>query len=95
MIKNISMHFFLCWAREGWDKRYVHAFTNGTWKPGQNAYIIKQYGCGEKYAKLFDPYISRKSAFLTMISVGANSKHPKEVVELIKLLNTERNSIFI
>lgn len=74
----------------GVEARKTVAFTNGTWKPGQNVYIKRQYGCGEKYAKLFDPYVSRTSALLTMISVGANSKHPKEAVELIKLLNTDK-----
>ena len=76
-------------AYSGTEERKKIAFTNGTWKPGQDVYVVRQYGENYKYAQLFDPYVSRKSALLTMISVGANTKHPKEAVELIKLMNTD------
>ena len=59
-----------------------------TWKPGQDVYYIKDYGYEPVYAFLAEPYVGRTTPLLTMVSVGANSKHPKEAVELIKLMNT-------
>lgn len=62
----------------------------GTWKPGQEVYIKNMYDEDYIYAWQFNPYVSRTSALLTMISVGGNTKHPKEAVEMIKLLNTDK-----
>lgn len=64
------------------------AFVNGTWKPGQEAIQISQQGEPNLSAKLYQPYTGGDTILATMVSVGANSKHPKEAVELIKLMNT-------
>ena len=65
------------------------AISCGTWKPGQDANMIKKLGYEPVYALLTKPYIGRTSALATMISVGANSKNPKKAVELIKLINSD------
>lgn len=72
------------------EERLQVAFNNGTWKPGQDVYEVRQYGEAFAYAKLLDPYVGRTSALATMVAVGADSKHPKEAVELIKLMNTNK-----
>lgn len=59
-----------------------------TWKPGQDVYYIKDYGYEPEYGFLQEPYVSRTAPLLTMVSVGANTKHPKEAVQLIKLMNS-------
>ncbi len=67
-----------------------YALTNTTWKPGQNEQEYRAIGQNTYYAFKQRPYIGRTSALLTMISVGANSKHPEEVVKLIYMLNLNK-----
>ena len=59
------------------DERMKVAFAYKTWKPGMETTWERQYGEQMIYAKAFEPYVSRTSALATMISVGANSNHPK------------------
>lgn len=73
------------------EERMKVAFTFDTWKPGQEAYQKIQYGEEFLHAKVFQPYVGRTSALATMVSVGANTKHPKEAVELMKLVNTDKD----
>lgn len=61
-----------------------------TWKPGQEELSSKSYGKEQVFARLTEPYVSRESALATMNSVGANSKHPKEAVKFIKLINSDK-----
>ncbi|MBP3360935.1 MAG: ABC transporter substrate-binding protein [Clostridia bacterium] len=74
-------------SNEEWRKIAVRSTT---WKPGQDAYDVERYGEEQVYAKLCKPYVGRTSALATMTSVGADSKHPKEAVELLKLMNTNK-----
>lgn len=72
------------------EKRRV-ALGVTTWKPGQEIYFMNERdGVEPAYAFCAEPYVSRKSALLTMISVGANSKHPKEAVKLIYMMNSNK-----
>lgn len=64
-----------------------------TWKPGQDAFFIKEYGYEPIYAKMENPTVARTAALSTMISVGANSRYPKEAVQVIKLMN-ENSELF-
>ena len=64
--------------------------TSGTWKPGQDPYVVQTHGYEPAYALLHEPYVGRTSALATMNSVGANTKHPKEAVEFLKLINSNK-----
>ncbi len=66
------------------------AVRSNTWKPGQEPYDTERYGEEQVYAILNKPYVGRTSALATMTSVGADSKHPKEAVEFLKLINTNK-----
>lgn len=68
------------------ERLYGMAWT--TWKPGQDIYFKNKRGVDLAYAFLAEPYVARKQALLTMISVGADSKHPEEAVKLIYMLNS-------
>ena len=61
-----------------------------TWKPGQEDTVAKKYGEEQVTAWIDYPYVSRTQPLLTMTSVGGNSKHPKEAVKLLKLINTNK-----
>lgn len=72
------------------DARRI-AVSVTTWKPGQEIYFMNERdGAEPAYAFCAEPYVSRTSALLTMISVGANSKHPEEAVKLIYMLNSNK-----
>lgn len=66
------------------------AIVCGTWKPGQDAYVKERFQYDPVYALLTKPYVQRTSALATMTSVGANSKNPKKAVELLKLINSDK-----
>ncbi len=69
------------------EERVKVGFSKETWKPyDENGQIVK-YGEQFDSALFSEPYVKRTSSLLTMISVGANTKHPKEAVEFIKLIN--------
>lgn len=72
------------------EERLKVAFVSSSWKPGQEAYQATQYGEPLLSTKLHAPYTSRTHTLSTMVSVGANTKHPKEAVELIKLINSNK-----
>ncbi len=64
--------------------------TSTTWKPGQEVSDESRHNYTPEYALLHKPYVKRTSALATMISIGANSKHPKEAMEFIKLINSDK-----
>ena len=66
------------------------AITAGSWKPGQDPYVKTANGYDPVYALLTKPYMARTNALATMTSVGANTKHPKEAVEFLKLINSDK-----
>lgn len=72
------------------EEKKQYAVINNTWKPGQDLYWVNKYGEEPVNALTAVPYVSRTSALLTMISVGANSKHPEEAVKLIYMLNSNK-----
>ena len=69
-------------------RQYAMSWT--TWKPGQDIYYVNERGVEPSYAFTGEPYVSRRSALLTMISVGANSKHPEEAVKFIYMINSNK-----
>lgn len=77
-------------ALSGAEERKVVAFNHTTWKPGQEAFLEKNYGDTPIYAKNHAPYMGRTNAIATMISVGAHSENPEKAVEFIKLINTNK-----
>lgn len=72
------------------EERRQIAVRFDTWKPGQDPAVKSIYGDDPVYALLTKPYTSRTHALSTMTSVGANTKHPKEAVEFLKLINTDK-----
>jgi putative aldouronate transport system substrate-binding protein len=66
------------------------AVLASTWKPGQDPYVKEIRLDDPVYALLHKPYVGRTSPLATMTSVGANTKHPKEAVEFLKLINTNK-----
>lgn len=69
-------------------KRY--AITQTTWKPGAEAIFESQQGVQPVYSMLEEPFVGRTSALMTMISVGANTKHPEEAVKMIYMINSNK-----
>lgn len=61
-----------------------------TWKPGQDSIDMQNQGELNLYVDITKPYVPRTGPLATMISVGADTKHPKEAVEFIKLINTNK-----
>ena len=66
------------------------AVRTATWKPGQEDSLKNKYGEEQVTALIHLPYIYRDMPLKTMTSVGANSKHPREAVKLLKLINTNK-----
>ena len=66
------------------------AIRTATWKPGNEDALRNKYGEDQVIAFIHLPYIYRDMPLKTMTSVGANSKHPKEAVKLLKLINTNK-----
>lgn len=73
----------------GWNAR-KYAADIATWKPGLEA-IDKAQGYDYVYIPLHEPYMTRDGALQAMIGVGANSKNPEKAVELIELMNTDKD----
>lgn len=71
------------------EKKQIVVRSN-TWKPGQELNDAKVYGEEQVYALLTKPYVGRTSALATTNVVGANSKHPKEAVQFLKLINSDK-----
>ena len=66
------------------------AVRAATWKPGQEDSVAAKYGEEQVTALIHVPFIYRDMPLKTMTSVGANSKHPREAVKLLKLINTNK-----
>ncbi len=62
-----------------------------TWGYGSDRIAIEEYGQECVYAFTDQPYVQRHSSLLAMLSVGANSKHPEKAVQLINLLDTDKD----
>ena len=58
-----------------------------SWKPGAEVGDIERFGEEQEVVLMTYPYTSKAAPLMTMTSVGANTKHPKEAVEFIKLMN--------
>ena len=67
-----------------------YAVWNATWAPGSEASAKAQYKRDVTFIKLEEPYVSRRSPLLTMTSVGATTKNAEKAVELIKLVNSDK-----
>ena len=72
------------------EEKRSTAVTFSTWKPGQDVYFISERGVEPSYAFCAAPYVTAGGALATMISVGANTKHPKEAVKLIYMMNSNK-----
>ena len=77
-------------AVSGNDEARQIAVRSSTWKPGVETYDAETYGTEQVYMRLNKPYVGRTAALATATGVGANSKHPKEAVEFLKLINTNK-----
>jgi len=71
------------------EKRNTAVVSN-SWKPGQEIYFKNERGVDPAYAYFEAPYVSATSPLLTMVSVGANTKHPEEAVKLIYMINSNK-----
>ena len=73
----------------GWNAgKYAADIT--TWKPGSEA-TAKAQGYDYVFIPLHDPYMTRDGALQAMTGVGINSKNPEKAVELIELMNTDKD----
>ncbi len=70
------------------DRKKV-AFVNNTWSYGVENSEMKKYGEPLSHALLFETYVVRTAALLTMIGVGANAKDPETAVKFIRLINED------
>lgn len=68
-----------------------YACWNSTWAPGAEATAKQNYKRDITFIKLEDPYVSRRSPLLTMTSVSATTKDAQKSVELIKLVNSDKD----
>ena len=71
------------------DKKQ-QAWFESTYKPGQEITDEKTYGEPMKYAFMCQPYMGRTNPLATMLSVGANTKHPEEAVKFLYMLNSNK-----
>lgn len=67
-----------------------YAAWNATWAPGSEATAKQNYKRDITFIKLEEPYVSRRSPLLTMTSVSATTKNAEKAVELIKLVNSDK-----
>lgn len=67
-----------------------YACWNATWKPGVEAEVKQTYKRDITFIKLEEPYVSRRSPLLTMTSVSATTRDAEKSVELIKLVNSDK-----
>ena len=72
------------------DEQKQYGVTQTTWKPGQDVLDADEMGEDVVYSLVDEPYVSRTNPLATMLSVGADSKHPKEAVKLIYMLNSNK-----
>ena len=72
------------------DKKQQPWFES-TYKPGQEITDEKSYGEPLVYARMSPPYMGRTSSLLTMLSVGANTKHPEEAVKFLYMINSDKD----
>ncbi|MDY3929855.1 MAG: extracellular solute-binding protein [Clostridia bacterium] len=67
----------------------------GAWRiqagPGSAAQLLQQYGEEIIEIPLVDEVFFSGGARATMTAIGANSKHPKEALKLIELMNTDKD----
>lgn len=70
--------------------RYACMITNIT-KPGYELTLKKSYGFDFEIVPFQTPYITKSSIQATMTAVSATTKHPEKCVELIKLMNTDKD----
>ncbi len=72
------------------DDRKKQAWFETTYKPGQEITDKKTYGEPMKYAFMHEPYMGRTNPLATMLSVGANTKHPEEAVKFLYMINSNK-----
>ncbi len=75
---------------ESTEEKRNTAVTDNSWKPGQEVYFINERGVEPVYAWNEEPYVLSTQALLTMVSVGANAKHPEEAVKFIYMMNSNK-----
>ena len=69
-------------------ERKQYAIIGTSWKPGQDVYYKNDMGSEPAYSLCAEPYVGSGIPLQTMISVGANSRHPEEAVKLIYMINS-------
>lgn len=67
-----------------------YAIHSTTWKPGMDTYYRTVYGYEPAFIMIEKPYVKMTGPLATMISVGADSRHPKEAVKMIYMLNSNK-----
>ena len=72
------------------EDRKQQAWFESTYKPGQEITDKKTYGEPMKYAFMHEPYMGRTNPLATMLSVGANTKHPEEAVKFLYMINSNK-----
>lgn len=72
------------------DEENQYVFVQTTWKPGQDVQDEQEYGAPVVYSKFEKPYVSRTNPIATMLAVGMNSKHVKEAVKFIYMMNSNK-----
>lgn len=68
-----------------------YAVTLGTTKPGADAEIFNRYGYEVEMVEIIPPYLMTSATKSTMTGIGAKSKNPKKAIELIELVNTDKD----
>lgn len=68
-----------------------YAVTLGTTKPGADAEIFNRYGYEVEMVEIIPPYLKTDATKATMTGIGAKSKNPKKAIELIELVNTDKD----
>ena len=61
-----------------------------TWDYSSDVLTKEEYGKECIFGFIEEPYVQRHSSLLAMVSVGVNTKHPEKCVQLINLLNTDK-----
>ena len=71
------------------DKKQQPWFES-SYKPGQEITDERTYGEPLLYSLMHAPYMGRTNPLATMLSVGANTKHPEAAVKYLYMINSNK-----
>lgn len=102
-IKHLS-ELYIDWYQKGYIAKDIntktddetearagrYAFQCASGKPGVEQDLKLTYGADVAYAEIQEPYVAAGATNSAMTAIGKNSKNPEKALELINLVNTDK-----